>query len=291
MDKKKLDALLALLDDPNPEVFQSVTKKLLELPTSVVPVLEDIWLESKNKPLQDRLEEIIKKIEFNGIKKELVKWCKSSKKNLIEGAILVSKSYNPHLLTEPIQKDIQKIKTDVWLELNDRLTALEKVRILNHIFFYIYNYRTLPPNQPTNWDGDISAVLTQKQGNYIIMAILYAGIAQELNIPIYGINLTGSVLLAYEDVNAKAKKEGERPVLFYINPIDRGNVFGHKELEYIIKQKGITNLKKHYAPCPNTTLIKRLLEHQISVYKRLNLNSFIPNFKDLYKCIEQKNPS
>ena len=286
MNKNKLAVLLSLLDDPNPEVYQQIEKELSEFPVSIIPQLEDSWLESKNEVFQERLEQIINKIQFIHVKKELINWGKGNKPNLIEGAILVNKSYNPNLLIDPIQKAIQKIKQDVWLEINDKLTALEKIKILNHFFYNIYNYQPLSPTQPTNWDGDIGTVLSQKQGNYIILAIIYAGIAQELDIPVYGINLPESVLLCYaDDTRDGFKPEKDKNVLFYINPIDRGTVFGQKELEYILSSKNIESRPKYYQPASNTSLIKRLVKHEINVYKKLKLHSYIPNFKELYKAI------
>jgi len=286
MDDKKLTALLSLLDDPNQEVFEHVQKSLSELTADVVPYLEDIWLESKDPFFQERLEQIINNIQFQNVKKELINWGKCSHPNLIEGAILVNRSYNPNLLTAPIWKIIDRIKRDVWLELNEQLTALEKVKILNHFFYNIYNYHALPPSKPTNWDGDISTVLSQKQGNYIIISIIYAGIAQALDLPIYGINLPDSVLLCYVDQEqTKLLGREKKNILFYINPIDKGNVFGQKELEYVVASKKIKSHIKHYQPTSNSSLIKRLVKHEINVYKHLNLDSFLPIFKELYKSI------
>ncbi|WP_320019313.1 transglutaminase family protein [Labilibaculum manganireducens] len=286
MNKNKLEALLSLLDDPDKEIHKSVEKELMELPVSTIPQLEDFWLESKNPIFQERLEMVINKIQFKTVKKELIEWSSNKNPNLIDGAILVNKSYNPNLLIDPIRKSIQKIKDDVSLEINDNLTALEKIKILNHFFYNIYNYQALSPNQPTNWDGDISTVLSQKHGNYIIIAIIYAGIAQELNIPVYGINLPGSVFLCYNnESSAKSNIENTNSILFYINPIDKGTVFGQKDLQYIIKSKNIANRAQFYKLASNTSMIKRLVQHEINVYKKLNLNSFIPNFKELFRSI------
>ncbi|MBN2595273.1 transglutaminase family protein [Labilibaculum sp.] len=286
MNKNKLEALLSLLDDPDKEIYRSVEKELIELAVSAIPQLEDFWLESKSPLFQERLEMVINKIQFKTVKKELVAWSSAKNPNLIDGAILVNKSYNPNLLIDPIRKSIQKIKDDVSLELNDNLTALEKIKILNHFFYNIYNYQALSPNQPTNWDGDISTVLSQKHGNYIIIAIIYAGIAQELNIPVYGINLPDSVILCYKDeLAAKSNMENTKSILFYINPIDKGTVFGQKDLQQIIKAKNIANKAQFYKLASNTSMIKRLVQHEINVYKKLNLNSFIPNFKELFRSI------
>ncbi|MDM8158250.1 transglutaminase family protein [Labilibaculum sp. K2S] len=286
MNKNKLEALLSLLDDPDKEIHKSIEKELIELPVSIISQLEDSWLESKSPLFQERLEMVINKIQFKTVKKELIAWSSNKNPNLIEGAILVNKSYNPNLLIDPIRKSIQKIKDDVSLEINDHLTALEKIKILNHFFYNIYNYQALSPNQPTNWDGDISTVLSQKHGNYIIIAIIYAGIAQELNIPVYGINLPGSVLLCYKDESSvKSNIENTNSILFYINPIDKGTVFGQKDLHHIIKAKNIVNRPQFYKLASNTSMIKRLVQHEINVYKKLNLNSFIPNFKELFRSI------
>ncbi|RKE02161.1 transglutaminase family protein [Marinifilum flexuosum] len=281
MNENKLTALLSLLDDPTPEIYKRIENELINLPVSAIPQLEDYWLDSKSTLLQERLEQVINKIQFTHVKNELISWGKTDSQDLIEGAILVNKSYNPNLITDPIRKEIEKIKKDVWLELNDQLTALEKIKILNHFFYNIYNYQALSPNQPTNWDGDIGTVLSQKQGNYIIISIIYAGIAQELGIPVYGINLTDSVLLCYIDKNASNKDE----ILFYINPIDRGKVFGRSELQFVIESKKIVNRPKYYKATNNSSLIKRLVKHNISVYKKLKLTTHVPNFKELYKSI------
>jgi regulator of sirC expression with transglutaminase-like and TPR domain len=286
MNDNKLTALLSLLDDPNQEIFLQVEKELSDFPLEVVSKLEDSWFDSKNVIYQERLEQVINKIQFAHVKKEVMNWGKADHPDLITGAILINKSYNPNLLTEPIWKVINKIKQDVWLEINDNLTALEKIKILNRIFFNIYNYQALSPNQPTNWDGDIGTVLSQKQGNYIIISIIYAGIAQALNMPVYGINLPDSVLLCYVDKNDnKHRSLKTKNILFYINPIDKGNVFGKKDLEHVIESKNIENRSKYYQAEPNTTLIKRLVKHEINVYKKLKLTTYIPNFKDLYKSI------
>ncbi len=286
MNKNKLAALLSLLDDPDQEIYRSIEKELAELPISTIPQLEDSWFDSKNETYQERLESVINKIQFTNIKKNLIKWGASESPNLIDGAILINQSYNPNLLTDPIRKSVQKIKYDVSLEINDQHTALDKIKILNHFFYNIHNYHPLPPNQPTNWDGDIGTVLSQKNGNYIILAIIYAGIAQELNIPVYGINLPGSVLLCYKnEQHPESKRKPSDSILFYINPIDKGTVFGQKELTQIISTKNVENNSKYYLPTSNNSLIKRLVQHEISVYKKLKLDSFIPNFRELYKSL------
>lgn len=100
MNENKLTALLSLLDDPTPEIYKRIENELINLPVSAIPQLEDYWLDSKSTLLQERLEQVINKIQFIHVKNELITWGKTDSQNLIEGAILVNKSYNPNLITE-----------------------------------------------------------------------------------------------------------------------------------------------------------------------------------------------
>ena len=59
---------------------------------------------------------------------------------MLEGVYLIAKYQYPDLRFEDVREKIEIVKKDVWLELNENLTALEKVKILNHIIFDIHKF-------------------------------------------------------------------------------------------------------------------------------------------------------
>ena len=46
----------------------------------------------------------------------------------------------PELQEEMIQRQLDKMRKDAWLEMNDDLTAMEQVKVLNKIFFDIHGF-------------------------------------------------------------------------------------------------------------------------------------------------------
>ena len=276
MDKKELNALLSLLDDPDKDVFQQVREKFLSLGEQAIPVLEGAWEQSFDTSLQTRIENIIHNIQFNSTAHSLREWATTPDQNLLTGALLIAKYQYPDLNEQKIRKQIQQIRQDVWLELNDKLTALEQVKIINHILFEVHNFSGNTQNYHAPQNSYINNVLESKKGNPLSLSLIYLIIAQDLKIPIYGVNLPEHFVLCYKDVHqlmtVKTKRDEEmieQGILFYINPFSRGAVFGKKQLEIYLKKMNLEPKSEHYQPCTNMEMIKRLLRNLVFSYKKL----------------------
>lgn len=288
MNKEKVRALISLLDDSDPTVYINISNELSKLSASYIPYLEDIWLESDDPLFQERLEEIIDEIHHNSIIKELINWKHSPKQNLIDGAILINRSVSYHLSTNNVKTIINKIVDEIKPEVKELDSHLDKIKILNHFLYFIHNYMVLSPKEETNWGGNISTVLAQKKGNYIITSIIYAGIAQALKLPVNGIQLPNSILLSCESSIIDPASKTSKRNYFYINPIDNGAVLSTIQLEHVIKFKKLNNLPQYYKPCTNLDLIKLLIQNQIFCYGRQSNYKYVEILKKLLNVLLQK---
>ena len=273
MNKKELNALISLLDDPDEAVFKQVSTKFLSLGQEIIPILEDAWEHSFDTLIQNRIENIIHQIQFDIIKDALKEWSHPEQQNLLQGALLIARYQYPDIDFVKIKKQIDQIKQDVWLELNENITALEKVKIINHILFDVHNFSGNTTNYHAPQNSYINNVLESKKGNPLLLSIIYTIIAQSLDIPIYGVNLPEHFILCYADVEhmgvpTTAGNEGSN-VLFYINPFSKGTVFGQKEIDAFLKQLKLEQIPSFYEPCSNLEIIKRLLRNLISSYEKL----------------------
>jgi hypothetical protein len=278
MDKKELNALISLLDDPDQDVFENIRNKLLSLGQEVIPVLEDAWEHSFDTVIQNRIENIIHKIQFEKIAEKLREWSKPENQNLLDGALLVARYQYPDLNEEKIRKHLDQIKQDVWLELNDNLTALEKVKVINHIFFDVHNFSGNTTNYHAPQNSYINNVLESKKGNPLSLSLLYAIIAQGLGLPVYGVNLPEHFVLAYKDTFGGSNlpmvlQPTDSNVLFYINPFSKGSVFGKKEVTAFLKQLKLQPEPAYYEPCSNLDIVKRLIRNLINSYEKLGYPS------------------
>ncbi|MBE9467994.1 MAG: transglutaminase family protein [Bacteroidetes bacterium] len=289
MEINKIKALIDLLDDPDREIFETVKNQILRQGMSIIPELEKSWEGSLNNDLQNKIENIIQQIQFRDTADNLQKWEEKDSDDILLGAFLTAKYQYPDLEFSKILKQIEIIKQDVWLELNNNLTALEKIKILNHIFYDIHHFTSNTSNLHTPQNSYINIVLDSKKGNAISLAIIYIYIAQSLGLPIYGVDLPKNIILAYID-NPFYKKtldiNIEQNILFYINPFNKGAVFGQKEIDFFIEQKEIESLKQYYYPCSNKVIINRLINDLIVTYNKLGYPNKIKDLKLLQNILK-----
>lgn len=283
MNKEKLKALISLLDDPDAEVFQTVEEELLKEEVEIVPELEKAWETSSDGSYQQRLETLIHQLQFRDVKSQLRDWILNSD-DLLYGAYLVSKYQYPGLKYEDINKQITKIRMDVWLELNDHLTALEKVRMINHIMFNVHKFSRNTSNFLSAQNSLICDVLDTHKGNPISLSIIYSVVAQRLGLPVFGVNLPKNFILAYMDETSDLVRTDEGidgAVLFYINPINKGTVLGKKEIEFFIRQQKLDLKVSYFLPCNNREIIQRMLNNLVAAYESAGQKAKVVEIEEL----------
>ncbi|HTA83500.1 MAG TPA: transglutaminase-like domain-containing protein [Bacteroidia bacterium] len=287
MDKKEISALISLLDDPDEKIFGSIKGKLLDIGEIVIPVLEDAWESSFSPLLQSRIENIIHRIQFEKILESLTEWKQNNSDNLWMGVLLIARYQYPDLKEEKLEKQIQLIKQDVWLELNENLTALEKVRVINHILFDVHRFSGNTENYNAPENSYINKVLENKKGNPLTLAIIYLVIANQLQMPIYGVNLPQHFVMAYVDENDLSDNEWEDKILFYINPFSKGAVFSRREIDMFLKQLNLSPEKMYYTPCSNSNIIERLIRNLVSAYNKLGHPDKVAELEEMLSLLEK----
>ncbi len=288
MNEKDITALISLLDDPDEEIFSHIREKLLSYGSPVIPFLEREWEKSFESVIQTRIENIIHHIQFNDTFENLKKWVENGGKDLLSGIILIARYQYPDLDQAAILKQIERIKQDAWLELNPNLTALEKVRVLNHIIFEVHGFSGNTTNFHAPQNSYINNVLESKRGNPLSLSILYSIIAQSLDIPIYGVNLPEHFILAYAtektDLPVPISSKDEK-VMFYINPFSKGTVFGKHEVDSFLRQLKVKAVPAFYDPCSNIDMIRRLVNNLSYAYEKLGYPDKVKDIRRLLKAV------
>ena len=282
LDIKELKALISLLDDSDDEIVNIASSNLMDQGLSVIPELEKAWETTLNETFQERLESVIQNIQFNEARQNLRNWYDSGSESILEGAVYLAKFQFPDITVESLDKEIDKIKQDVWLELNNNLTALEKIKIINYILFEIHKFRRNSSNFYSPQNSFINQVLETKRGNPISLAIIYLAVTSKLNIPVYGVNLPKNFILAYKDEYRQYDSEDEtEDILFYINPYNKGSVLGKREIDYFIQQQKMEAKKEYFVPCTNKDIIVRLINNLILSYRKLQFTDKIEKLNEL----------
>jgi|TARA_R110000737_G_scaffold164321_1_gene191793 regulator of sirC expression with transglutaminase-like and TPR domain len=268
-----LSALIRLVEDPDEIVYSHVRDKLLNYGKDAIPFLEISWEEEDWGLLfQSRIETIIHEIQFTEACRELKAWSHSDDKDILKGAIAVARYQYPGLDEAKLYSDIEKITQDVWLEINQKNTALEKVRILNKIFFGTHKFKGNSKNFLSPLNSYINTVLETRRGNPLSLCLLYSVVAIKMGMPIYGVNLPNHFILAYMDefnVRHEMGNNNTHGVLFYINPFSKGSLFDENEIKDFLKSLNLEELREYFEPCSNTQIIKRMLTNLIAAFQEV----------------------
>lgn len=294
IENTQLTALIRLVEDPDPNVYGHVRTKLIEMGREVVPTLENT-LEIRRTQFafdldhEERIKRIIQDIHFNHVKLDLEKWRASSTRDLLKGAIIVSKFQFPEVDEKKVEKELDQIKQKVWLEISEENTAFEIVKIFNHVIFDLCGFESSKNNFYAAENSYINKVLSSKKGNPLSLSILYSVIAQRLQIPIYGVNLPNHFVLGFVDEFQTLKMLGmsdDRNILFYINPFSKGRIFDHNEIENYLRSLNLPLQKNYFEPCSNTDILKRMLTNLTFAYNKDGDMEKVEGIRELQLILE-----
>ena len=263
----KLTALINLLDEPDETAFNLIREQIVLHGMDAIGPLEETLANTFSSIVQDRLQSIIKKLNEDHLYAEFSNWLNFGSSDLLKGYILVTKTQNPSLDEKEIISRIEQLKFDIWIELNENLTALENVKVINHLLFDIHHFKANIKDFTAPQNNLISSLLESKKGSPLALGMLFIILAQKLQLPVYGVNLPQHFILAYL-TSAGIESPGENDVLFYINPFNNGAVFTRREIELFIQQMKFRPEKSFFEPCSNPAIIRRLINILIFSYNQ-----------------------
>jgi hypothetical protein len=289
---KELNALVSLVDEPNEDMFEVIRQKILNYGILAIPVLEDVWVNTMGDNDSKRIERIIEDIRQEVLITDFNLWASQTNNDIIDGLMIITKYFHPDFNEAHYTTLLQKLYRDTWLELNDNLTALEKIKVLNHIFYQVYGFNTDNNTVAKSDSYFLNRVFDFKTASIISLGILYIAIAQKLNIPIFGVDLPGHFVLAYRDENgglSSPDKYDENSVLFYINVAKNGTVFTRGEITSYINQINIEPNSKYYSPSTNLAVLRRMMSELVDTLELENKQSKKLGIKKLLSKILHAN--
>jgi len=258
---KEISALLHLIDDPDEEVFGAVSNRIVEFGRTIIPNLENLWETTVNEQVQERIELLIHRLHFTDLHEDFRQWSLAGHHDLMVGSLLAAKFQYPELTTASIVLEIEKLRRNIWLELNNYLTPLEQARIVTGILYGYYGLKGTETAYTDVNDFLLNKTIEARRGNQVGNGLLYLILAELLDIPVRAIGVPRQFILAYFKSGYSAE-EVEQPITkieFFIDPAS-GMVFTHKDLELYFKRMQVPPIHSYFRPFSNKRVIQHLLE-------------------------------
>ena len=253
-----LESLMFLTNETDEHLYINIANAILSYGAKALLPLKDKLKETSDASHKERLESLIYDIERQDVISKLNVWREKREHDLMEPYFLLSRSRFPDADWSWFGFQIVMLIEQAEKELNNNLTPLEQVKILNHIIYDVNKFRgeIIANNNPDFYY--VNTLLETHIGNPLSLGMLYCIVAERLNIPIYGIDLPNHFILAF------CRKTERHPrledVLFYINPFNKGNVLTRKDIRNYLNELKISPEIKYFEPTSNTSVIKKMLK-------------------------------
>ena len=276
MNDKDFKALIHLLDDEDPEVSSHVWSRLLDMGSDGKERLEAHWEMEADPAIQKRLEEVLHRINFVDVSTELRNWRLEGGNDLLLGWFIFSKLFYPEIDFKKYKGEVNRLVNKTWLELNDRMDPVQKIKVINHILFKMegYNPNKNRPHFPNA--NFINSVIEGQEGNPVTLGILYLLICQQLNLNVFGVILPGYFILMFKDEQEE----------FFIDVYNGGNPFNKQSLQNYLKELKVEESRQFFLPTSNIYIILNLIQTAINNYATQGRQDKVEELQELLKMIE-----
>ncbi|MEG1498949.1 MAG: transglutaminase family protein [Bacteroidales bacterium] len=227
--KSNIEALIGMLDESDMQIYDSLRQALLDMGEEVLPYLEKARSAKKEPLWENRIEALIRETQMRELCKELKTWQENPDQDLMRGYFLISKAFYPYLDWEEVMEKVNKMASDLWMELKPDMTALERMHVLNLFFFNRCKFFLATKNTEGYVFSDffLPNLLNLHQGNDRSLSLLYQYLAFRNQIPVYLLNLPIVNLLVYtKDMDHRENDD----IIFFIDLIQHGNLIRKSEV-------------------------------------------------------------
>lgn len=260
-ENKEISALFHLIDDPDEYVYSTVSDKIISFGKDIIPNLESLWENTTNEEIQERIELLIHKLHFRDLTNDFSDWSKTDP-DLLKGSMLVARYHYPDLQPKTVHQEIEKLRRNTWLELNNYLTPLEQINVVTSILYNYYKQKGVEFAYTNPDDYLINKTLESRKGNAISNGIIYLVLCELLDIPVKAINIPRQFILAYFDPQHDVQNpvgHASEKINFYIDPLN-GQMYSHKDVESYFKRISVPPTTSYFRPMDNKRVIQYLLE-------------------------------
>ncbi len=257
MTDSEIKAMVSLLEDDDIQVLDHIEKQIFSLGEDIIPYLEEEWTRQLSPEVQKRIENILQSLNYKIVRARLLDWTQNDSKNLLKGMWIIATYQYPDLLLEDLQKKVEQLYFDTWVDFKADLLPADQVKLLNGIFFNKHKFKANTSSIKAVSNSMINNILETKKSNPIGLCVLYILIAQKLKLPIYGVNLPNVFIVTYKTPELQ----------FYINVFNKGLTYLRQDIENYIMNLRINSRELFYEPCANIDIIRRVMRNLIVAYE------------------------
>jgi len=260
LSESKRAALLKLLADDDPAVYQSIRQKILSFGPGAAEWLRPHTL-SREPALRRRAREIVRRFDRLAADDVFLGFClrHGEELDLELGAWLLAETQYPDINTAGYRALLDSFASD----LRDRVdSGAEPQQVLGAVNEYLFLELGFTGNEEDYHDPEnnyLNRVLDRRTGNPIGLCLLYMLLARRLRLPVAGIGLPGHFVCRYQSSSAE----------IYVDAFDAGKLLNKADCVRYLLQGNHGVRDDYLTPLSPRRILLRVCSNLHQIYLHL----------------------
>ncbi|MEO5803613.1 MAG: transglutaminase-like domain-containing protein [Verrucomicrobiota bacterium] len=254
-------ALISLLGDDDPAIYQTVREKLLSFGAATAAHWLQPYLLHSDPLLRRRAHEIVDHFGRQNADTQFLAFCLKQGEDfdIEEGVLLLAKTQFPSINIAAYTALLDSFASDLRVQIDPNAEAEQILATINDYLFQQLGFYGNEENyyQPEN--SYINCVLDRRTGNPISLSLLYLFVARRLKLPMTGIGLPGHFICRFQT----SKSE------LYIDAFNRGKLLSKADCIKYLLHTNHSLQEGHLAPVTARRILLRICANLHQIYTQL----------------------
>ncbi|MDB6022816.1 MAG: hypothetical protein JWQ04_2673 [Pedosphaera sp.] len=262
LSESQKTALISLLGDESPVVYQAVRDKILSFGDTAVEWLRPHTLSSE-PALRRRSQEIIQHLARHVADDRFLAFCltEGNDLNLEFGAWLLAQTQYPDINLEAYQALFDSYAGELRERINPRADADQLLAAFNEYIFDVLRFRGNEQNYYDPENSYLNRVVDRRTGNPINLCLVYVLLARRLKLPVTGIGLPGHFICRFQSSSEE----------YYIDVFNRGKLWTKANCIQYLLSRNYNVQNDHLAPVSPRKMLMRICGNLHQIYQHLEM--------------------
>ncbi|HXD00718.1 MAG TPA: transglutaminase-like domain-containing protein [Verrucomicrobiae bacterium] len=250
-------ALIRLLGDDDPAVYQVVKEKILTCGQATVEWLRPHTL-SRDPMIRRHAQEIIRHLTRQTADDKFLAFCltEGADLNLEQAAWMLARTRYPEINVEAYQALFDNFAGELLEHVDLRGDAGEILAAFNQYVFGVLRFRGNEENYYDPENSYLNRVVDRRTGNPINLCLVYLMLARRLRLPMAGIGLPGHFICRYQSSMEE----------FYVDVFNRGKLWTKANCIQYLVSRNYNVQDDHLAPVSSRRMLARICSNLHQVY-------------------------
>jgi regulator of sirC expression with transglutaminase-like and TPR domain len=266
LNEKQRAALISLLGDEDPTIYQTVREKLISYGAMVTAWLRPHLL-SGDPVLRRRAKELVDYFGRQDADTQFLAFCLNQGEDfdIEQGVLLLARTQFPGINGIAYSALLDSFATDLRQQIDFDAGAEQILATINDYLFSRLGFSGNEENYYEPENSYINCVLDRRTGNPISLSLIYLFVARRLKLPMVGIGLPGHFICRYQTTKSE----------FYIDAFNRGKLLTKADCIKYLLHTHHSLQEGHLAPVTARRILLRICANLHQIYTQLEAHEEI----------------